>query len=166
MTELPTETGWETELALLLEHLGDAQQQLLALLATKSELIRLQDHQGLAELAPKEEELGAQLQACQQRRSELLATAAASGFPAESLVELNDALPLGRQSELRDDLLAARERSQLIRHECLAQWVAVQRTVLHLSQMLEIIATGGRALPTYGNGKPPASSGSLMDQAV
>lgn len=166
VTDRPTEPQWESELAQLLEQLGDAQQQLLALLATKGELIRQQDHQGLSELASKEEEIGVQLHACQRRRSELLAAAAAQGLPADSLVELTDALPSGGNHEIRGDLLAARERSQLIRHECLAQWVAVQRTVLHLSQMLEIIATGGRAVPTYGNGQPPTSSGSLMDQAV
>ena len=48
----------------------------------------------------------------------------------------------------------------------LAQWVAVQRTVLHLSQMLEIIATGGRSQPTYGMGVGSQRSGALMDQAV
>jgi hypothetical protein len=42
----------------------------------------------------------------------------------------------------------------------------VQRTVLHLSQMLEIIATGGRTQPTYGNSPRAHRGGSLIDQAV
>ncbi len=44
--------------------------------------------------------------------------------------------------------------------------VAAQRTVLHLSQLLEIIATGGRAQPTYGKGRSADCGGALLDQAV
>jgi hypothetical protein len=42
----------------------------------------------------------------------------------------------------------------------------VQRTMLHLSHMVEIIATGGQLKPTYGKGGATTNSGALMDQAV
>jgi hypothetical protein len=158
--------NWESELAELLERLSAAQRDLLSLLVAKRTLIVQRDHNGLAALAEREGELAAELQACQQRRQELLAQADAQGLPGGSLAELNEALPKRTANTLRTPIDEARDRARLIRHECLTQWVAVQRTVLHLSQMLEIIATGGRSQPTYGKGRTAERGGALMDQAV
>jgi hypothetical protein len=161
-----TDNNWESELAALLQRLAAAQQELLSLLATKRELIVQRDHQGLGALASREGELVSELQACQQRRQELLGRADAEGLPNGSLAELSAALPKSAAQSLRKPVAEAQNRARLIRHECLTQWVAVQRTVLHLSQMLEIIATGGRSQTTYGNGRVVERSGALMDQAV
>ena len=158
--------NWEVELAALLERLSAAQRELLSLLATKRELIVQRDHQSLAALAPREGELALELEACQQCRQELLTRADAEGLPGGSLGELSAALPKRAAAALGPPVAEARDRARLIRHECLAQWVAVQRTVLHLSQMLEIIATGGRPQPTYGNGRGAERSGALIDQAA
>ncbi len=64
------------------------------------------------------------------------------------------------QVEIRD----ARARARLLQHQSLTNWVFVQRTLIHLSQMLEIIATGGRLHPTYGKGDTADTSGNLVDQ--
>jgi FlgN protein len=162
-----TSTGnWETELGALLERLSAAQQELLALLTTKRELIVLRDHAALASLAIREARLGDELRACHADRQRLLAQADADGLPRQSLADLSAALPRSAAQRLDPPIAEARRRAQLIRHECLAQWVTMQRTVLHLSQMLEIIATGGRSQPTYGKGGGLETSGALMDQAV
>jgi hypothetical protein len=42
--------------------------------------------------------------------------------------------------------------------------VLAQRTLIHLSQMLEIIATGGQMQPTYGKKESVGASGALVDQ--
>ena len=158
--------SWETELASLLKQLSTAQHELLSLLSVKRDLIVRRDHEGLASLVPREGELAAELQACQLRRQELLARADAEGLPANSIEELSAALPRSAASALKTPVAEARQRAELIRHECLAQWVAVQRTVLHLAQLLEIIATGGRSQPTYGKGRVVERGGALIDQAV
>jgi hypothetical protein len=158
--------NWESSLAGLLERLSTAQRELLSLLATKRDLIVQRDHESLAALTVREQELGNELRACQQQRQDLLARAEADGRRGNTLEELTASLPSGASKRLRGQVSEARERSRLIQHECLAQWVAVQRTVLHLSQMLEIIATGGRSQPTYGKSGCADRGGSLMDQAV
>lgn len=157
---------WESELAALLERLAAAQRELLSLLSTKRQLIVAGDHEALAATATRESELAAELQACQQRREELLRQADAAGLPGRSLAELSAALPRPTAAALEGSVAEARRRAGLIRHECLAQWVAIQRSVLHLSQMLEIIATGGRSQPTYGKGRLSERGGALIDQAV
>lgn len=159
-------THWESDIAELLERLAAAQGGLLALLAEKRTLIAARDHQALAALAPREQHLAAELHACHEQRAALLARANHEGLPGRTLSDLNEALPAPASDRLAAPLEQAQQRARLVRHECLAQWVAVQRSVLHLSQLLEIFATGGRPRPTYGNGEMPAQSGSLMDQAV
>jgi hypothetical protein len=54
----------------------------------------------------------------------------------------------------------------LLQHESLTNWVLVQRSLLHLSQLIEIVATGGRTQPTYGNGSRRLSCGALVDRAA
>lgn len=157
---------WESELAELLNRLSNAQQSLLGLLDRKREMLIKRDHTSLSALLPEEEHLCAELQACHDRRQQLLEQAAADGMPADSIRSLAQSLPRGESQSLKQSLDEASKRSRLLRHQCVAQWVAVQRTMLHLSHMVEIIATGGQLKPTYGKGGAASSSGALMDQAV
>ena len=156
----------ETQLGELLERLAGTQQDLLALLSRKHDLLMSRDHEALSALAPEEQRLSAELQACHQQRQQLLDQAAAAGLPADSIQSLSNVLPAEAAKNVQRSVEESKQRSQLLRHQSISQWVVVQRTVLHISQMLEIIATGGQLQPTYGKGGPAENSGSLMDQAV
>jgi hypothetical protein len=158
--------AWESELAKLLSRLSDAQQQLLKLLDRKRETLINRDHAALSALVPEEEKLCAELQACHEQRQQLLDEAAAAGMPADSIRSLSQALPNGESQTLGRSIDEASKRSRLLRNHCVSQWVAMQRTMLHLSHMVEIIATGGQLKPTYGKGGAATNSGALMDQAV
>ncbi len=160
------EIHWESELAELLSRLSISQQQLLSLLSSKHELLMKRDHQGLLELAPKEADICAELQACHERRQHLLEQAELAGLPSDSIQSLTNALPEEDANKLRTPVQESIERSRLLRHQSVAQWVVVQRTLLHLSHLLEIFATGGQSQPTYTKGGTTESSGALMDQAV
>lgn len=158
--------NWESELAELLDRLATTQQDLLGLLSQKHDLLIQRDHHALAALAPREERLCTELQACHELRQQLLDQAADAGLPADSIQSLTAALPEEAAQSLQQPIDESKQRSQLLQHQSISQWVVVQRTVLHLSQMLEIIATGGQLQPTYGKGGPAENSGSLMDQAI
>lgn len=160
------ELQWESELAQLLARLSDAQRQLLNLLDRKREQLMKRDHAALAALLPEEEHLCAELQACHEQRQQLLDRAAAEGMPADSISHLATALPRQASQTLGPSIDEANRRSRLLRHHCVAQWVAMQRTMLHLSHMVEIIATGGQLKPTYGKGDSASGSGALIDQAA
>jgi len=60
----------------------------------------------------------------------------------------------------------AATRGRILQHKSLSNWVLVQRWLIHLSQLLEIIATGGQLQPTYGKDATNSSGGSLVDQAA
>lgn len=157
-------SGCEQELAALLRDLTAAQQQLLELLAEKRRLIAEREVAGLQALQPREQEWLAAMQECYQRREALLREAEQAGLPSRSLGELAESLPGG--STLRRPLQEASHRARLLKHESLASWVLIQRSLLHLTQLLEIIATGGRERPTYGREPPSTPGGCLVDQAA
>lgn len=157
---------WESEVAGLLSRLSEAQRQLLTLLDRKRECLVQRDQSGLSALLPEEQNLCAELEACHERRQQLLALAATNGLPSDSIRSLAGSLPGREAQSLKQSLDEASHRSRLLRHQSMAQWVAVQRTMLHLSHMIEIIATGGQLKPTYGRGGTSATNGALMDQAV
>jgi len=157
---------WEDDIASLLAELADVQSALLDLLAHKRTILATGDHEALVATARSEQELIDRLQACHERRQELLARAGAEGLPSDSIRALSEKLPAESRSRMQASIRDASERSRFLQHQSLTNWVLVQRSLLHLSQLIEIIATGGRFKPTYGNGSDRQSSGALVDRAA
>ncbi len=156
--------NWETELADLLSELSTVQDDLLRVLRAKRECMAQRDAVGMTSLQASEAELGNRLQACHDRRTALLAAARDTGVPCDSLGKLVKQLPVGKRDTLGKQVKESALRSRLMQHESLTNWVIAQRTMLHLSQMIEIIATGGRLKPTYGKCDPALARGALVDQ--
>ncbi|MCA9247288.1 MAG: flagellar export chaperone FlgN [Planctomycetales bacterium] len=157
---------WETEIANLLSMLSTTQGDLLEILEEKRQLLLAADTDGLAAIASREEEIAVRLNTCHSLRGELLQAAAQQGLPSTSIQTLAAALPREIDHKLRPSLRQAKQRTRLLQHQSLTNWVLVQRTVLHLSQILELIATGGRPQPTYNRGANQGASGALLDQAI
>lgn len=159
-------SAWDTELAQFLTDLSAVQEETLAVLSRKRELLQAGDLEGLAEMGEREQMLVERLQESLRRREELLARASAQGYPGRSLKALARALPRQQREQVEPQVQAASAQARLLQHQSLTNWVVVQRTLIHLSQLLEIIATGGRLQPTYDSGSLSAASGSLVDQAI
>jgi hypothetical protein len=155
---------FDTELAELLTELSDAQQELLSLLGEKRVALMSANTAYLARLQPREVGLIDRLQACQARRWTLLEQAKQDGLPSGSLADLAQAMPASKRRHRSEQIRESTARSRLLQHQSLTNWVLVQRTLIHLAQMLEIIATGGRLRPTYGKGDTVDTSGNLVDQ--
>ena len=159
-------SDWEAQVAQLLEELSSVQGRLLALLERKRKLIAASDLAGLEALRPEEEQLLAELQDVSQSRTSLLQAAASAGMPHDSIRGLTSAMSAEPRRRLQTSVAEAESRTRILRHQSLANWVLVQRSLLHLSQMLEIIATGGQSAPTYEKGGRSSGGGFLLDQAV
>lgn len=157
---------WEEELAALLAELSTAQEELLSVLALKREMLVANDVEGLVAIQDREGELIVRLQQCHDRRAELLRHAADQGLPCDSLRSLTTAVDESNRSSFERQVMENSARARLLQHHGLTTWVLVQRTLIHLSQILEIIATGGRLKPTYGKGSSAQDSGSLVDRAA
>jgi hypothetical protein len=158
--------NWETEIGSLLTELAAVQSAILSVLSEKRQILATNDHEALTAMAAREDALLHRLQACHAQRQQLLERAEAEGLPADSIRTLSENLPADSRERLQAEIREAADRSRLLQHQSLTNWVLVQRTLLHLSQMIEIIATGGRPKPTYGKGSDRAPSGALVDQAA
>ncbi len=165
-TNMDHEDTWEGAIAELLNELSSVQEELLRFLAEKQRLLLAKDLEGLAACAPREKRLIERLQCCHDRRGTLLRKAADADLPSESIRALTAVLETDHRKVIARQLDTTTARSRLLAHQSLANWVFVQRSLLHLSQLLEIIATGGRLKPTYGEGDFPNQGGSIVDQAA
>lgn len=160
------EIDWEEELAALLGELSSTQSELLQFLVEKRNRLAAGDTIGLATMQSREVDLSNRLQQCHERRGQLLVAAAGAGLPADNLRSLTAAVPKGERQQLSAGVRQATEQARLLQHHSLTNWVLTQRTLLHLSQLLEIIGTGGRASPTYGKAESHSASGGLVDRAA
>ncbi len=154
----------ENELAALLSDLLAGQGELMAVLNRKRNLLAAMDHEGLAGIADEEQRLLGVLQECLVRRQALLARAAANGLPSGSIQALTQAMPSSKREPLTRQVATASSRARLLHTQNLTNWIVIQRTLIHLSQLLEIIATGGRPQPTYGAAGPSRPHGTLLNQ--
>jgi flagellar biosynthesis/type III secretory pathway chaperone len=161
-----TNDDWERDLTALLNELSATQSDLLTLLDEKRRLIVARDTAALATIASREEAIVSRLQTCQAHRRELLDRAASQQLPSDSIRSLAKVLPDHARREMTEHVEEAARRFRLLSHQSLANWVLIQRSLLHLSQLLEIIATGGRKSPTYGKVESARAGGSLVDQAA
>ena len=160
------EMTWDSELAKFLTDLSAVQDHTLSVLTRTREMIRTSDAEGLATVDEEERRLVDDLQHCLDRRQELLDRAHQQGLPSKNIRSLVGAIPGAKEGSLGDQVRQSQARSRALQIHNLTNWVLVQRTLLHLSQILEIIATGGRLKPTYGKDEPVSGHGTLMDRAV
>jgi len=159
------EPSLESELARLLGDILTVQGDLLSVISKKRECLADPDAEGLDAIGVEEQRLSAVLAECMQRREHLLEVARKGGLPNDSLDSLSRALPRERRDAIHANVQRAKHQAKLLRTESLTNWLIIQRTLLHLSQMLEILATGGRKTPTYGDKQPVGATGGLVDQA-
>ncbi len=158
------EALWESELAGFLTRLSAVQEKTLDVLVRKGRLLASADLAGLAALGREEEEIVAGLQECLDAREELLGRARHEGLPAKDIRTLSRAVAGGRTLQVKNQVRQAAHRSRLLQHHSLVNWVLVQKTLIHLSQLLEIIATGGKPKPTYHKDASGLAGGALMDR--
>ena len=136
------------------------------MLTLKRDYLAKSDLQAMQSLSDREEQLAAWLQQCHQRRQHLLELSAQTGVPSASIRQLTASMPPGRRSPLEKQVEAVSSKLRMLQHQSLTNWVLAQRAVLHLAQLLEIVATGGRIRPTYCKGQSAHSRGVLVDRAV
>jgi flagellar biosynthesis/type III secretory pathway chaperone len=160
VTESTIEVG---QIAELLGELSHVQGELLDLLKQKQLRMASQSPSELLPLVEREQELTARMQACYDRRATLLAQAESAGLPGDSIASLAHAVEGSQRGPLSQQAKDARSRMRLLQHHSLVNWVLAQRALLHVAQLLEIIATGGRMQPTYGRGDDAALRGNLLN---
>lgn len=155
---------WEPEIDQLLDDLLETQQSMLQLLQTKRQAMTKRDLPAIESLQSEEESLGSRLADCHQKRREILDKATMAKLPSTDIQSLAAAIKTDKSPAIETKIKSVKQLTEQLRQHSLTNWIIAQRNLLHVSQLLEIIATGGNKTPTYGDGKPSAHNGFVLDQ--
>lgn len=154
----------EQETANFLQQLSDVQAELLEVLHLKRAQMVANDLEAMEQTLQSEQALLERLDLLRQSRESLLQGAKGQGMPADSVQSLVRAFGDSSAGRLASRATAAKDAMRHIQNETLSNFVLAQQTVLHLSQLLQIIATGGRIKPTYEAENASNQGGTLVDQ--
>ncbi len=156
--------NWQKDLSSFFDELSEVQHELAVVLVEKRQRLIDVDAEVLQIVEARENQLLARLQQCSEHRQELLAAAKHRGLPAESLQSALAALPQDDQRQaLQSQLADAAMRCLQLRHTSITNWVLAQRSFIHISHLLKIIATGDHRSPTYDKEEAGAVRGGLLD---
>jgi len=155
--------GLESAMASLLDEMTRVQEALLSLLRRRREAMSRGDLSELEQVGEMERGIHAELGECLKRREALLVEARQAGLEGKTLAEVARRFPEERAEAMDRKMGESRKLVEEVRLESLTNWVVAQRSLLYVSQMLEIIATGGRIRPTYLS-SDALTRGSLVDQ--
>jgi hypothetical protein len=152
-----------------LNALEETQEALLAVFTAKRTAIDNLQPEVMERLSLQEGELARRLQTLAGQRAELLNRARRAGMPAATLLELTGAIgKTERDARIRSVLAAVEEkirwaqrRTTELQRESWVQWIVSHRSYNHYTELLELIAHGGQAAPTYG-----APTGTHMARGV
>lgn len=159
-------TDWAGEIGSLLDALSSVQAELLATIQAKRQAMIDGDLEEIERLGAAEIAVGEHLEEVAQRRERLLKLAGKQGLPANDLRTLARSVAGNAPATNKARFDSAAQEFKLLQHECVTNFVLAQRSWLHVSQLLQIVATGGRTKPTYGQRESPLSRGSLVDHAA
>jgi DNA repair exonuclease SbcCD ATPase subunit len=157
-------TDWEATLSEYLEQLSQVQGELLTLLEEKRRCMVAGDFESIGSFQNREQEIAQRLEQLQARRQQMLEAARQMGLQVENLEKLAELTEQGKSAKLQKQVQQVASRLRLTQHAALTHWIVAQRSLLHVMQMLEILATGGRLLPTYGPERTAPWRGGLVDQ--
>ncbi|MBW3541492.1 MAG: flagellar export chaperone FlgN [Planctomycetes bacterium] len=155
------------EIRRFLHDLDNIQSAFEELFGRKRELLTAAEAARLVTLADEEASLVERMQRLITRRGRLLIEARTAGSKADSLTGLAAELPEDERESLRPELSEARRRTEALRRESWLQWIVASRTFRHYSDLLELMAHGGREPATYDGDRPGApAGGALLDAAI
>lgn len=165
---IAVESNLERNLVDFLQELALVQDELLDVLNRKRNCLARGVLVEFHELQAREEAVIERLTACQQKRSQLLCKAQELGIDSENLSDLAKTLDHQHGSQLEPQLQPQvrqlRGRMRILQSGTLTNWLLAQRTLLHIAQLIEIIATGGQMQPTYAVGESVQPCGSLLNR--
>ena len=150
-----------------LANLERIQGTLVELFADKRRLLVSADNRQLQLLAERESAAARGLQAVVSERNRLLLEARRAGWPAvRTLGELLAQLGAAAQADWSDRLRRAEETAAHLRRESWVHWIISHRCYNHYTELLDLIAQGGTASPTYSRQANRAVSGGVVLDAT
>ena len=158
---------WEKDLTRFVQELDTTQKEVLNVLERNRQLLSNIDAKGVEKFTLEEQQVAEKLQNCLEKREKLLQYAKAEQLPSENIESLAKHVISDKTSEFYKLFEQVKHQTRHIHLYGVTNWIVTQKSINHVSQMLEIIATGGRGKPTYTrthNRNVGVTGGSIVDR--
>ena len=156
----------KTDIKTFLTQLAESQSQMLTVLHKKQAILVKPEKEALALIAAEEEKVLGEMQAMLDRREELLTAARLRNVPCDSIEHLCGHF-FPNNFEMQKMLVETRNRTQQISLLAYTNWTMSRKSLIHVSQILELLETRGRGKTTYQpQPKTDRSNGSFVDRVA
>ena len=153
-----------SELDAYLTDLEKVQADLAQLLDEKGHALQTIDQEALGRLSPREGQLTQKLEGLLAVRRQMLKRAGPEAVRQDSLAALVAGRAGAGPADCLERMDRARESARQLRRQSWVQWIVAHRSCRFYTEMLDLIAYGGQAVPTYGEGSTATpSGGALLD---
>ena len=155
----------KTDIQTFLTGLIETQNQLLAVLHKKQSLLVRPEKEALAAIEPEEEAMVENMQRMLNRREEILTAARMQNIPCDSIEQLCEHF-FPRNVNVQKMLIEAKSRTQQIQLLAYTNWTMSRKSLIHVSQILELLETRGQGKTTYSQRSKTDTSGGLQVDRV
>jgi len=138
----------KTELVDFLNQLLETQTQMLAVLHKKQAILVRPEKEAITLIKAEEEKAVETMQAILERREELLTTARLQNIPGDSIEQLCGHF-FPHNIEVQKLIHEAQHRTHQIRLLAYTNWTMSRKSLIHVSQILELLETRGQGKTTY-----------------
>ena len=138
----------KTDIPTFLTQLIETQNQMLAVLHKKQSLLVRPEKEALAAITAEEEAMVDNMQRMLNRREEILTAARMQNIPCDSIEQLCEHF-FPHNIEVQKLLIEAKSRTQQIQLLAYTNWTMSRKSLIHVSQILELLETRGQGKTTY-----------------
>ena len=148
----------KTDLLDFLNQLVETQKQMLDVLHRQQAVLVRPEKAALTAIAAEEETVREKMQQVLTRREELLTAARLQNISGDSIEQLCEHF-FPHNIEVQKKLDEARHRRDQIRLLAYTNWTMSRKSMIHVSQILELLETRGQGKTTYHPRKNDGTSG-------
>jgi len=155
----------KTDLLDFLSQLIETQKQMLAVLHEQQRVLVRPEKEALAMVTAKEKGALDQMRQVLDRREELLTAARLQNICGDTIEQLCGQF-FPRNLEVHKMLDEAKHRTHQIRLLAYTNWTLSRKSMIHVSQILELLETQGQGKTTYHPRSNDASGGGFVDRVA
>ena len=138
----------KTDILNFLNQMIEVQIQMLAILHKQQAVLVRPEKEAMASVATEEKKVLETMQGMLQRREELLTTARLQNIRGDSIEQLCEHF-FPRNFEVQKLLNETKHRTHQIRLLAYTNWTMSRKSLIHVSQILELLETQGQGKTTY-----------------
>ena len=154
----------KTDILNFLNQLIETQVQMLAVLHKKQAVLVRPEKEAMTSITAEEEKTVETMQAILQQREELLTAARLQNVQGDSIEQLCEHF-FPRNIEVHKLLDETRHRTHQIRLLAYTNWTMSRKSLIHVSQILELLDTQGLGKTTYRQ-RPSTDGGGFVDRVA